>query len=203
MNICRWLARRLHGIFILVALVTLVIQCRSGWRPSLLYDRAAIADGQWWRLWTGHLVHFGWPHWVADTGLFVILGFILGRTQSRWFPVVLFLLPAAISAAVYFFSPGMVRYGGLSAVDLALLLFVAGQGWQHNWKDWFWPAVLAVYVGEIVLEATVGHGRGGGMIRFDDPDIHVATSAHVAAAVCALVMLVGGLGKKTAVARVS
>jgi len=122
---------------------------------------------------------------------------MLGGSQARLFPAVLLLLPAVISGAVYFFAPGMPRYGGLSAVDLALLLFVAGQGWQHNWKDWFWPAVLAVYVGEIVLESTVGKGQGGGMIRFDDPAIHVATSAHIAAAACALLMLVGGMSKRT------
>ncbi len=170
--------------FILVTLVCLLIQCVPGWRPDLLYDHAAIAHGQWWRLWTGHLVHFGWPHFVADGGLFLILGFML-RTQGRLFPLVLLVLPAVISAAVYFFDPGMARYGGLSAVDLTLLLFVAGQGWQHNWKDWFWPAVLLIYVGEIIFESVMGHGRGGGMIRFDDPEIHVATSAHIAAAACA------------------
>ena len=77
----------------------------------------------------------------------------------------------------------MIRYGGLSAVNLGFLVFLACQGWQKNWFDWFWPAVLAIYVGEVVLEATVGHGHGGGMIQFDDPSIHVATDAHIASAV--------------------
>ncbi len=203
MNALSRTARKLPWGFVLVALAALVFQSHGGWRACLLYDRTAIIDGQWWRLWTGHLVHFGWPHFVADTGLFLILGFILGKTQSWLFPVVLLLLPAVISAAMYFCAPGMSRYGGLSAVDLTLLLFVAGQGWQHNWKDWFWPAVLAIYVGEIVLESTVGHGQGGGMIRFDDPEIHVATSAHLAAAACALLMLAVGLGKKSPRPRVA
>lgn len=196
MSFGRGVATRLPWMFAAVALIALIVQCHPDWRSILLFDHAAISRGQWWRLWTGHLVHFGWPHFVADAGLFLILGFMLGRQQARLFPATLALLPAAISAAVYFFAPDMPRYGGLSAVDLTLLLFVAGQGWQHNWKDWFWPAVLLVYVGEIILESTVGHGRGGGLIRFDDPDVHVATSAHVAAAACALLMLAGGLGKR-------
>jgi rhomboid family GlyGly-CTERM serine protease len=198
MSALSWTARKLPWGFVLVAFGALVIQFHTGWRTSLLYDRTAIVDGQWWRLWSGHLVHFGWPHFGADVGLFLIMGFILGPHQSRLLPVVLLVLPAVISAAGYFFAPSMSRYGGLSAVDLTLLLFVAGQGWQHNWKDWFWPAVLAIYVGEIVLESTLGHGQGGGMIRFDDPAIHVATSAHLAAAACALLMLGVGLGKKPA-----
>ena len=191
MNLRRGMSGNWPWTFILVTLVSLLIQCVPGWRPVLLYDHAAIAHGQGWRLWTGHLVHFGWPHFVADAGLFLILGFML-RTQCRLFPLVLLVLPAVISAAVYFFDPGMARYGGLSAVDLALLLFVAGQGWQHNWRDWFWPAVLAIYVGEIIFESVIGQGHGGGMIRFDDPAIHVATSAHIAAAACAALMLAVG-----------
>jgi rhomboid family GlyGly-CTERM serine protease len=195
MNLRNWMPGKWPWTFILVSLVALLFQCVPAWRPVLLYDHAAIAHGQWWRLWTGHLVHFGWPHFMADGGLFLILGFML-RTQGRLFPLVLLVLPAVISAAVYFFDPGMARYGGLSAVDLALLLFVAGQGWQHNWKDWFWPAVLVIYVGEIIFESVIGQGRGGGLIRFDDPGIHVATSAHIAAAACALLMLAVGWMKK-------
>jgi rhomboid family GlyGly-CTERM serine protease len=196
MNPGRWAAHKLPWGFAAAGVAALVIQLNPDWRSTLLFDRTAVAQGQWWRVWSGHLVHFGWPHFLADTGLFLVLGFILGRNQARAFPLILLILPVAISAAVYFFDPGMSRYGGLSAVDLALLLFVAGQGWQHNWKDWFWPAVLAIYVGEIIFESTLGHGQGGGMIRFDDPGIHVATSAHIAAAACAVLMLVAGLRKK-------
>ena len=135
-------------------------------------------------------MHFGWSHFIADAGLFLILGFIL-RAQPRLAGLALAILPAIISVAIYFFDPTMLRYGGLSAVDLSLLLVVAGQGWQRDWKDWFWPSVLLIYLGEIVFESIVGQGRGGGMIRFDDPTIHVATSAHIAAAVCAGLFLTG------------
>ena len=91
-------------------------------------------------------------------------------------------MPVVIIAAVFWFDPSMERYGGLSAVNLGFLIFLACNGWQRNWFDWFWPAVLAIYVGEVVLETIVGHGTGGGMIRFDDPSIRVATTAHVASA---------------------
>jgi hypothetical protein len=99
--------------------------------------------------------------------------------------VALLAMPAFISAVIYWFDPEMARYGGLSAVNLGLLLFLALQGWQRNWADWFWPAVLVIYVGEVIFEIVQG-GRGGGMIRFDDPAIRVATSAHLASAGYAL-----------------
>lgn len=151
----------------------------------MLYDRGALAAGAWWRIWTGHLVHFGWPHFLADTGLLVILGWLLGSRHPVFSRLALPVMPAFISAVIYWLDPEMIRYGGLSAVNLGLLLFLALQGWQRNWADWFWPAVLVIYVGEVIFEIVQG-GQGGGMIRFDDPAIRVATRAHLASAGYAL-----------------
>ena len=174
---------RIPWTFLVLGFAALVIQLHAGWRGSLVYQRDALLHGEWWRIWTGQLVHFGWPHFVADAGLFLILGRLL-EWQHPWASrCSLAVMPLVITATLYWCDPAMVRYGGLSAVNLGLLVFLACQGWQKNWFDWFWPAVLAIYVGEVVLESTVGHGHGGGMIQFDDPSIHVATDAHIASAV--------------------
>lgn len=171
--------------FLAVSVAVLVIQLVPAWRDALLYDRGALARGEWWRIWTGHLVHFGWPHFVADAGLLFILGWLL-EARHPWFSyIALVVMPAFISAVLWWGEPAMLRYGGLSAVNLGLLLYLALQGWQRNWTDWFWPAVLAIYVGEVIFEIVQG-GRGGGMIRFDDPGIMVATGAHLASAAYAL-----------------
>lgn len=154
--------------------------CRTG-GGALLYDRAALLEGQLWRVWTGHLVHFGWAHCLVDVGLFLILGWRAGVRHRRFSLLALVLMPPFISAVIYVFDPTMLRYGGLSAVNLGLLVYVAAQGWRCDWTDWFWPAVLVLYVAEMVFEIMKG-GRGGGMIQFDEPGIKVATSAHLAAA---------------------
>ena len=172
-------------VFLAVSVGVLVIQLNPAWRGALLYERPALARGEWWRLWTGHLVHFGWPHWVADAGLFFILGWLLEARHRCFSYLALLVMPAFISAIIWWCDPLMATYGGLSALNLGLLLYLAAQGWQRNWTDWFWPAVLAIYVGEVIFEIVQG-GRGGGMIRFDDPGIHVATSAHLASAAYAL-----------------
>ncbi|MEO6875789.1 MAG: rhombosortase [Opitutaceae bacterium] len=184
-------------MFLTIALIATVIQFYnvpgSRWREALIYDRDAIAQGEWWRIWTGHLVHFGWAHFVPDAGLFVILGWLLESRHRllSWFLLV--TLPAVISGSLYFGDRGMTHYGGLSAVDMGLLVFLACSGWQKNWFDWFCPAVLAVYVAEIIIENVRGHGHGGGMIAFDDNSVHVATSAHVAAAIFAILVWGGRL----------
>jgi len=182
-------AHRLPRLVVLVALVAFIAQLIPSARDVLLYDRHGLVRHEWWRIWTGHLVHFGWPHFVVDTGLLLIVGWFGERRYpvfTRW---ALLVMPAFISGAIYWFDPQMIRYGGLSALNLGLLLYVAAQGWQRDWTDWFWPAVIAAYVGELLFEYFRG-GTGGGAIRFDDASIQVATGAHVASAAYAILALV-------------
>ena len=170
---------RLPWGFIALAGLAVAIQGHAAWQPTLVYNRTATAQGEIWRIWTGQLVHFGWPHLLADVGLFLVLGWLMERKYNTQTYIALVGMPLAIVAALYIGDPDLVRYGGLSGVDFGLLVFLALQGWQRNWIDWFWPAVLAIYIGELVYETTLGHGQGGGVIRFNDPSIHVATMAHV------------------------
>lgn len=177
--------RRMPWVFLALAAAALVIQLNPSWRDALIYQRTAISDGEVWRMWTGHWVHFGWPHFVVDTGLFLILGWMLERSHRRAALAALILMPLLVSAVILIFDPAMERYAGLSALNLGLLLYLALQGWQRDWRDWFWPAVLVIYVAEVIFEIMSG-GTGGGMIKFDDPSVRVATSAHIASAVYAI-----------------
>ena len=166
-------------VFLCLTLAAIAGTAFPSLQESWVFDKGLVAQGQWWRIWTGHLVHFGWPHVVADGGLFLILGRLLERSHLWEALLSLVGMPVAIALALAWGDPHLARYGGLSGVDFGLLVFLALQGWQKNWVDWFWPSVLAIYVLEVVLESTVGGGAGGGMIRFRDPSIRVATMAHV------------------------
>jgi rhomboid family GlyGly-CTERM serine protease len=175
-------------LVLVTALAAFVIQLFPAWRGTLLYDRAALAQGEWWRVWTGHLVHFGWAHFLVDTGLLLIVGWF-AENRHPWFTRLgLVLMPAFVSASLFWLEPDLGRYAGLSAVNLGLLLYVAALGWVHDHREWFWPAVIAAYAAELLFEHLRG-GRGGGTIRFDDPGIRVATGAHLAAAAYALLAL--------------
>jgi len=170
--------KRLPWLYLaVVAFAAVVVACPSI-RPALVYNRAAIAHGELWRIWTGHIVHFGWAHGFADGGLFVVIGWALERSQRSFGRWSLLVLPVVVSASLFWFDPEMNIYGGLSGVNVGLLIYLACRGWQHNLLDWFWPAVLAIHVMEVFLEIH-NHGTGGGAIRFDDPAIHVATVAHI------------------------
>ncbi|HEX2862390.1 MAG TPA: rhombosortase, partial [Lacunisphaera sp.] len=178
-----------------LALASFVIQLLPAWRATLLYDRDAIARAELWRIWTGHLVHFGWPHLVVDVGLLLIVGTIAEKQHAAFTRLAFVLMPAFISGCMFWLEPGMARYGGLSAVNLGLLLYVAAQGWRRDWTDWFWPAVIAIYIAELIYEYYRG-GQGGGAIRFDDPGIRVATGAHLAAAGYVVLALAVSYGRR-------
>jgi rhomboid family GlyGly-CTERM serine protease len=182
------LVARLPWTFLIVAVVALLLQLMPGVREIFVYDRAALSSGDWWRIWTGHLIHFGWPHWIADVGLWLILGFVLAGRHLVFSHLAVALMPAFISAVIFCAEPDMLRYGGLSAINLGLLLYLALQGWRRQWTDWFWPAVLLIYVGEIIFEL-LQDGSGGGLIRFDEPGIRIATGAHLAGAAYALLAM--------------
>jgi rhomboid family GlyGly-CTERM serine protease len=173
--------KRLPWLYLGVVVFAAVAVAVPAIRPALVYNRSAIAQGELWRIWTGHVVHFGWPHGLADGALFVVIGWALERSHpvfGRWS---LLVLPAVVSASLFWFDPAMNIYGGLSGVNVGLLVFMACRGWQKDWLDWFWPAILIIHVVEVFLEIH-NHGTGGGAIRFDDSTIHVATVAHIGGA---------------------
>jgi rhomboid family GlyGly-CTERM serine protease len=170
--------------FLLVAAASAVSILTPAWRELLVYNRDAVNAGELWRLWTGNIVHFGWLHFLADTGLWLIIGWFVERAHPKAALISLLLIPLSVTGAVYYFEPDMIRYAGLSGMNVGYLVFLALTGWQKSWKDWFWPAVLGIHVLELILESTWGHG----MIQFDDPTVRVATIAHVGGIVFGIVL---------------
>jgi rhomboid family GlyGly-CTERM serine protease len=91
----------------------------------LQFDRQAIADGQWWRLLTGHLTHFGWLHLISN--LLYLMAFTLllkGRSLPGWwgcFVFSAFFVPVALLLE----TPGLDQYRGLSALLYGLTVWCA------------------------------------------------------------------------------
>jgi membrane associated rhomboid family serine protease len=77
------LIRRGPGITLLLAGGAWVVAAFPGWAGGLMYDRQAILDGELWRLFTGHWVHFSTSHLVCDT---LALGLVGGMLEARRTP---------------------------------------------------------------------------------------------------------------------
>lgn len=165
-------------LYLAVFLASLAIQLLPESRGLLVYQKEAVMHGEFWRIWSGQIVHFGWSHWMADAWLFLLMGRLLERDHAWLVRSALIGMPLVIIGAMTLLEPSMHTYGGLSAVNVGLLIFITLRNWSIDKFDWFWPAILGIHIVELVLEVKMG-GQGGGMIPFDDSTVTVASMAHL------------------------
>lgn len=149
-----------------------------------LYDRNAILGGEWWRLVTGHWVHFSSSH--AAWNLFVLL--VAGAWLERVRPGALtrFTLVAApvIGLGLLAAEPTMALYGGLSglAVGVVVLLALTQLSVAPTARAW-WLATLVLVVAKLAWEITSGTAL---FSDFHSAAIRPSFAAHVFGALTAL-----------------
>lgn len=152
---------------------------------SLAWERKAILAGQWWRLWTGHLVHFGMPHAFTNALVLLAAGSIIERSM-RPARLLRHLAMAApfISLLLLAAMPGLDEYRGASSLT-AMLAVAAGLAcWPRagRWRR----AILAG--GGAFTAATAFHALGAGAGLSSLPEgVAVAWQAHGLGAACGLV----------------
>ena len=135
-----------------------------------IFDRGAIANGELWRMLTGHLVHYTDSHLIAD--LIVLLpAMVLVELESRKDLLrVLMVSAAAIGMAVFFLEPILLRYAGASGISLALVTYVAlrGLAGSRRWRK-VCMVVLVVVGLKLIAETVFGWrwldwGAGSGIV---------------------------------------
>ena len=123
--------------------------------PALVYDRAAVEAGQWWRLLSGHLVHSDPSHLGWDLAGLLVLGWLFeGQLTARRFLVVLLFGVAAVDVWLWW-GPAPLRYCGMSGFLNTLLAGGLVNQWSAN-RGWL---VLVVGFGatmKIVWETLHG-----------------------------------------------
>jgi rhomboid family GlyGly-CTERM serine protease len=173
-----WIALGGAAIAIVAALVPAV-------GVALQLDRAAVADGEYWRLLTGHFAHWSSSHFAWDTLAFLACGAIV-EMHSRWEFVTTVIASAfAVAVTLLVFVPNLGLYRGLSGVDSALFVTVIGMLGQRAWsaRSWIARAVLVVaalgFTAKMIAELITGH------VLFVDTSrgILVVPQAHVFGAV--------------------
>lgn len=87
-----------------------------------------LADGQWWRLFTPILIHFGWLHLAMNALWLWELGRRIELQQGSLFFISFVLLAALGSNLSQYWASGPSFFGGLSGVLYALLGFC----WIHQ-----------------------------------------------------------------------
>ena len=93
--------------FLLLALAASVATL---WPDAFLLTRGGLANGEVWRLWTGHLVHASGAHFLIDVGAGLVLLFL-----AREWKFLFWAAPVA-SLAILAAEPGLDAYCGLSGL---------------------------------------------------------------------------------------
>lgn len=120
-------------LYLAVAIAAIML---LGWpdaSPLLRWDRAALADGELWRMVSAHFVHLNGRHLLANLIGLALVTELLGAASRPAEALFILLVSAlAISAGLSVFSPGIVWYAGLSGLVHGLWAGLALLGWRHG-----------------------------------------------------------------------
>lgn len=154
---------------------------------SLRYDRAAVLNGEWWRLFTAHLVHLGWAHCLLNLmGLALCVMFASGFRSLRAWAGALTVLPLGIGLLLLLVSPEVADYAGLSGVLYGLfILALAPAARRGDALAWIALVVVSARIGWQMLDAS-------GTAKSALFDGYVVAPGHLYGAISATAMLIWG-----------
>ncbi len=89
----------------------------SSSRALLRFERSAIAEGEPWRLVSGHFIHLGAAHMLMNAAALLLLWLLVGQslTTARWLVVIAVCL-VGIDLGFWLFDPQLTWYVGLSGL---------------------------------------------------------------------------------------
>ena len=92
-------------------------------QSRLRYDRQGIAEGELWRLLTGHFAHLGIPHMLLNIAGLALVWLLVGRAWTLWQWALITLVSLAfIDLGFWFLDPGLSWYVGLSGLLHSMLV---------------------------------------------------------------------------------
>lgn len=125
------------------------------WQSMLQYNRSNIAASEYWRLITGHLLHSNTWHLLMNIGgLLLAMALHAVYFSYRQLALQWLLCALAISLALYYFSPDMQIYVGLSGLLHAMLAFGAIKDIQLKMTTG-WLLLIGL-VAKVIMEQCFG-----------------------------------------------
>ena len=125
---------------------------------AFVYDRAAVAAGESWRLGAGHLVHLGLQHYGWNVGTYLAIAIMARRTLAigygRQFAIMA-VGAVTISLVLWLRGPGVLAYSGLSGVLNAMLAPILVESWRQT-RDRLTLVVAALSIAKIAYEGITG-----------------------------------------------
>lgn len=170
----------------LLSLFLLLQLFQAELQPWLAFDRQAITAGQGWRLLTGHLLHTNSWHLLMNLAGFILILLLHGMYYSgRGLLLLLMAGNLLIGLALYWFSPEIQIYLGLSGFLHALLVCGCLIDIQRNWSSG-WLILVATF-GKVLWEQYRGASQDVAALI----GAEVAIDAHLYGALTGLVLFAG------------
>lgn len=141
----------------LVAVLAVAIHAAGPTFAGILrYDRAAVLNGQAWRLLTGHLVHADAMHLAWNLAGLLLVWFLFARDHSArdWF-VILLASTIAVDLGFLLLEPDLAWYVGFSGV-LHGCMAAGLVAWLVTTRDPLTAFVATLFVAKLAWEHVVG-----------------------------------------------
>ncbi len=142
-------------LVVLSAISTLLLFGGESVQTALNYNRAAIADGEYWRLFSDNFVHLGGWHLFLNLLSLILLAMLCPEVLSplEWCRRI-FFIGVGMSLGLYWFDPQLPSYVGLSGLIYGL--FALGLGRQALQRDKIAIAACVFLAGRIGFEVLIG-----------------------------------------------
>ena len=165
-----------HTLLLILALSLLLVWTQSLDVNSWAYNRDAIANGEYWRLITGHFIHLNNAHLLLNMlGVGLVL-MLFDNVLAIWQWLVVLLASAfIISVLMYFNLPQVQGYVGLSGVIHGLYVLATMQLLAQP-KERNFALILAVMV---TLKLLTENGVQGTSFTANLIGGHVLLPAHL------------------------
>lgn len=143
-------------------------------RVALRYDRVAIADGEVWRLISGHFVHLGWSHLILNGLGLALISYLVAAEFCvwQWFAIAAVAI-AGIDLGFWFLQPQLAWYVGLSGLLHALLAAGTVSGIGKGKREFWFIGIFLL--GKLLYELLFGAMPGSEATSGG----HVVVAAHL------------------------
>jgi rhomboid family GlyGly-CTERM serine protease len=180
-------------LLLLCALVQLSSVYFSQWP---LYDRAAIAGGQFWRLLSGHLLHSNGAHLLLNIGGLIALWLLHGQHyRAAGYLGLTSILALLIGSGLWLWFAEVEEYCGLSGVLHGLFAWGACHDLKRRWQSG--ALLLAGCYLKITWELLAGPSAATAALI----EAEVAVSSHLLGAVAGTAIGLLGLLRMRTIGR--
>ncbi len=144
-------------------------------QPLLIFQRHLIMEGEFWRLWTGNLVHTNLWHLALNLGGFWLLVFIQRPVlPNRILLAHIVFISTCVGVGLWFFNKELIWYAGFSGTLYGLFMLTGI--YLLLQKDWLAATlILAGICGKTLWD----WAQGGVALSAQLIDAPVIYAAHV------------------------